>query len=208
MTAGDARPAVVVLAAGRGRRFGGQKLLAPLGGRPLVRHTVERLLGASVGEVIVVIGGRDAAPMRAALAGLSARAVELDAGEELMSDSLRAGLGALPADAPAVLVALGDQPTVAPRIVDALVGEWRRTGALIVAPSYDGERGNPVLFDRRVVPELAAVPGDAGAREVVARDSARVRLVPFPFAPPPDVDTPADFATLADELTRGNDPLG
>jgi hypothetical protein len=111
-------------------------------------------------------------------------------------------------DAPAVLVALGDQPTVGAVIVDALVDAWRRGGAAIVAPTYAGERGNPVLFDRQVIPELAALAEDAGARRLISRDPSRVRLVAFPFAPPPDVDTPADLARLAAELARASSAAG
>jgi molybdenum cofactor cytidylyltransferase len=64
---------------------------------------------------------------------------------------------------------------------------------MIVAPMYDGVRGNPVLFDRTVFGELLAVTGDQGAREVITRDPRRVVAVPFPFAMPADIDSLADL---------------
>jgi molybdenum cofactor cytidylyltransferase len=183
----------IVLAAGASRRFGSQKLLASVGGVPLVRRSVERLLEASLDEIVVVLGN-NAPAVGAALAGLRVRTITNAAYATGMSSSLRAGLEALRPTTEAALVALADQPGVGAEIVDALVERYRAERASIVAPVYGGGvRGNPVLFDRSVFDELRAVAGDEGGRSVVARDPARVALVEFSDEMPGDIDVLGDL---------------
>lgn len=183
----------IVLAAGTSRRFGSQKLLASVGGVPLVRRSVERLLEASLHEIVVVLGS-DATAVGAALAGLRVRTVTNAAYATGMGSSLRAGVEALRPATDAALVALGDQPGVGADIVDCLVERYRADGSPIVAPVYRGGlRGNPVLFDRSLFEELRAVTGDEGGRSVVARDPRRVALVEFAREMPGDVDVPEDL---------------
>ncbi|HEU4563500.1 MAG TPA: nucleotidyltransferase family protein [Gemmatimonadaceae bacterium] len=190
--------AAVVLAAGASTRFGSQKLLAPLGGAPLVRRTVERVLAAAgVGDVVVVVGHEGDA-VRDALAGLPVRVVASPDYRLGMSSSLHAGVRALAPGTAAALIALGDQPTVTPAIIDALITEWRHTERPIVAPVYAGTRGNPVLFAAPLFPELLAVHGDVGARDVIARSPTRVATVAFDFPMPRDVDGVGDLEGLRD----------
>ncbi|HET9983098.1 MAG TPA: nucleotidyltransferase family protein [Longimicrobiales bacterium] len=185
----------VLLAAGASRRFGSQKLLAPLDGVPLVRIAAEHLLAAPLLELVVVVG-REAAAVCAALAGLPVRFAPNRRWSAGLSGSLRVGMRAVAAGADAALVALGDQPAVTPEVVGRLVAAYRAGSAPIVAPDYAGVRGNPVVFDRSVFPELLRLRGDVGARRIVAADPARVERVRFEFPPPPDVDTPAEYARL------------
>jgi molybdenum cofactor cytidylyltransferase len=183
----------VVLAAGASRRFGSQKLLASVGGVPLVRRSVERLLEASLDEIVVVLGS-DATAVGAALAGLPVLMVTNPAYLAGMSTSLRAGLDALTPESEATVVALGDQPGVGGPIVNRLVERYVTERAPIVAPVYrGGVRGNPVLFDRSIFDELRAVTGDEGARLVIAKDPRRVLLVEFDVDMPRDVDVPRDL---------------
>ncbi len=183
----------IVLAAGASRRFGSQKLLAPIGGVPLVRRSVERLLETSLEEIVVVLGS-DATAVGDALAGLRVRAVRNVAYATGMGSSLRAGVDALGPAAEAALIALADQPGVGADIVDGLIARYRADRPAVVAPLYrGGVRGNPVLFDRSVFDELRAVAGDEGGRSVVARDPARVALVDFAREMPADVDVPGDL---------------
>jgi molybdenum cofactor cytidylyltransferase len=185
----------IVLAAGASTRFGAQKLLAPLGGVPLVRHAVERMWLSGVSEVVVVLGG-DAEAVRGALAGLDVRTVVNDRFAEGMSTSMHAGIRALREGTMAAVVALGDQPTVSPSLIAALITEHRRSGKPIVVPLYGARRGHPVLFAAEVFPELLEVAGDAGGRDVISRDPERVSLVRFGYPLPPDVDTKEDLARL------------
>jgi molybdenum cofactor cytidylyltransferase len=182
----------LVLAAGAARRFGAQKLVHPVGGVPLVRAAAERVVAAGPERTIVVVG-HDADAVRRALTGIAVTIVENPHPEQGLSSSLRAGLSAVPSSAVAVLVALGDQPLDHDEIIPALVARFGGDGAAIVAPRYRGVQGVPVLFARRVFPELAALTGDRGAKSVVERDPSRVAYVDFDFPMPADVDTPADL---------------
>jgi molybdenum cofactor cytidylyltransferase len=193
--AADGVIAGIVLAAGAARRFGSQKLLATIDGVPLARQSVEALLGASVDEVVVVVGS-DAQAVASSLAGLPVRIVTNAAYAGGMSTSLRAGLEALDRDCRAVVVALGDQPGAGGWVVDRLIERYRAAPAPIIAALYrGGVRGNPVLFDRALFDELRAVTGDEGGRAVVARDPSRVVLVEMEMDMPRDVDTPEDLSS-------------
>jgi molybdenum cofactor cytidylyltransferase len=176
--------------------MGRPKQLLDWDGRPLVRAAAEVALAARLDPLLVVVGGAQDA-VAAALAGLPLQLIanpEYVAGQ---STSLRAGIAALGQDADAVVVLLGDQPFVTAAIVERLVAEWRASEAAIVAPTYAGQRGNPVLFARPMFPELLAIQGDQGARGVLAADRARVRVVAFDDPRPlADIDTPDDYERL------------
>ncbi|HMH49077.1 MAG TPA: nucleotidyltransferase family protein [Candidatus Acidoferrum sp.] len=183
-----------MLAAGLARRMGGGKLLLVLGGKPIVRWSVEALR-PHVDDLVVVTGGGEDA-IRAALGGLGVRFVSNPHPEAGQGTSIASGASELGRETEAVIIALGDQPRVPPDVVPALLATWRRTGQAIVAPVYRGVHGTPVLFAADVFPELAALTGDAGARGVVAARPDRVARVTFDHPMPADVDTPEDFARL------------
>jgi molybdenum cofactor cytidylyltransferase len=186
----------IILAAGASTRMGRPKQLLDWGGRPLVRAVAEQALAAQLDRVLTVVGSAEGAVV-AALEGLPLRIVANPAYAEGQSSSLRAGIAALGPEVAAALILLGDQPFVTAAIVDRIVAAWRATGAPIVAPLYQGQRGNPVLFARAVFPELLAVTGDQGARALLAADPARVHLVPFDDPRPlADIDTPDDYQRL------------
>lgn len=195
------RIAGVVLAAGASRRFGSQKLLAPLGGKPLVRWAVEGMVAAPTSSTLVVVGGPDAEAVRSALAGLAVRFVVADEagaapeGPREMSGSLHAAVRALSGESPrAAVFALGDQPRVPAAAIAGVVHAFRASGAPIVVPVYrGGVRGHPVLFAANLFPELLHVRGDEGARGVIARDRSRVTEVPIDAPAPRDVDVPGDL---------------
>ena len=193
--------AALVLAAGAARRFGEQKLLAPVRGKALVRGTVEQVLASSVDRTLVVLG-RSADEVRGALTGLALDLVPNPRFHEGIGTSIAAGVGALDPAVQAALVVLGDQPIPA-EVIDRLVRAHRASGLDIVAPSYRGAHGNPVLFSSRFFGDLARLDGDRGARGIVERNLGRLLRVPFPYPPPPDVDTPEDLAAYASRMARG-----
>jgi molybdenum cofactor cytidylyltransferase len=188
--------AAIVLAAGASTRMGQQKLTLPMpDGRALVRVAVEQVLTAGLDDTVVVVG-RDADAVEAALVGLSIRTVVNPRYAEGQSTSLRVGLDALRPGTEAVVIALGDQPLPDPDVVRRLVTAFRETGRPIAVPVYRDGRGNPVLFGAGLFPELRAVTGDQGGRGVITSDSARVAEVPVAAPMPTDVDTPADYEAL------------
>jgi molybdenum cofactor cytidylyltransferase len=186
----------VILAAGSSSRLGRPKQLLPLGDRPVLAHTVANAVASSLDGLIVVLG-HEAATIQTQVDFGPARVVRNDTYREGQSTSLRAGLAALPPDTAAALFILGDQPLIGPAILDALIAAYRRTGAPIVMPTYDGQRGNPVLIARALLPELATITGDQGARGVIRAHAAEVHDVPIPGPPPTDdLDTQEDYDRL------------
>lgn len=162
------RVAAVVLAAGRGRRFGKQsKLLAPFRGRPLVRAAVDSAL-ASQASPVLVVGGHRGDAVEAALAGLPVQVVANPDYDLGMSSSLRVGLLALPEGIDGALVLLGDMPRVTAAHLDRLVAAFTAAGGeSVCVPTHGGRRGNPVLWPARYFPRLVAIEGDRGGRALL-----------------------------------------
>lgn len=157
--------AALVLAAGRGRRFGAEsKLTVPFRGRPLVRAAVETALASPARPVVVVSGHwRDA--LEAALDELAIRLVANPDPDLGLGSSLRLGLQALPAGIDGVVVMLGDMPLVTADHIARLIAAFeahQRTA--ICVPTCEGARGNPVLWPAWSFPRLAAIEGDRGGR--------------------------------------------
>jgi len=172
------RIAAIVLAAGRSTRFGpSNKLLADLDGAPVIRRTLTAVKQSGV-VAVTVVTGHMADEVRAALDGIEVAFTHNPAYRDGLSTSLRAGLAALPRDIDGVLVALGDMPGVTAADIDRLIaGLAPKEGRSIMVPTYQGKRGNPVLFATHLVPELAEVEGDAGAKHVIGRYSDEVTEV-------------------------------
>jgi molybdenum cofactor cytidylyltransferase len=188
--------AAIILAAGRSSRMGSHKLLLPLNGRPIVSWVVAAALASRADPVIVVLG-HEVKRVRAALPDGRLIAVLNPLYAEGMSTSLRAGLTALPAHTSGALILLGDQPLVTPAIINAMIEESVSAPDAIIVASYQGRRGNPVLFPRQYFAELEAITGDEGGRSVLARYSKHTRLVEIDDALVGlDVDTPAEYQAL------------
>ena len=109
-----------------------------------------------------------------------------------LSTSLKAGITAVPAEADGAIVTLGDMPQVTAKLIDRLIAAFDPArGALVVIPTIDGKRGNPVLWARRFFSDLLAVEGDIGARHLIAGYAEAVTEVPVEDAAAlTDVDTP------------------
>jgi molybdenum cofactor cytidylyltransferase len=183
----------VVLAAGAGSRFGGGKLLAPIAGRPVLQHVLDALATAGVGEVVVVLG-RDAAEIEAAISWHGERRVVNPDPTRGLASSLQVGFEAVGRDAAAVLVALGDQPLVSVDAIRALLDTPARRGRPIVVPAYADERArNPVLLRRPAFGLVKDAAGDRGLGPVLAAHPELVTEITVEGANP-DVDTPDDLA--------------
>jgi molybdenum cofactor cytidylyltransferase len=199
----DGRPiAAVVLAAGRSTRMGGSnKLLAEIGGRPLVRIAAEEAL-ASRAKPVIVVTGHERERVEGALAGLPVRFVHNPDFAQGLGTSLRAGITVVPAEADGAIVCLGDMPQVDAALIDRLISAFDpEKGALAVVPTIDGRRGNPVLWSRRFFPDLMAIEGDVGARNLIGRYGEAVVEVPLAGkAALIDVDTPEALRGVKAEI--------
>lgn len=185
----------LLLAAGRSTRFGGDKLLALLHGRPVLFWSAAAL--APEVDALFLVVPPDSAPRIAALDGIPAVVVEHAGRDDGLASSIRAGITALPADVEAVVIALADQPLVAPEVVRRLRQRWHDGGVTAVAPHYRDGRGHPVLFGRAAFGPLAAIEGDTGARALLDSLGDAVALVAVDSPRPSDVDTPDALQALA-----------
>jgi molybdenum cofactor cytidylyltransferase len=185
--------AAIVLAAGRSRRMGTQKLLLPWGDRPLIAHVVDQLLLSPVDRVLVVTG-QDNQRIAQALAG---RDVDLiinpDPASEML-DSVRCGLRAAPAQATAALVTLGDQPEITPELVARVVRAWHTSRRGIVVPTYQGRRGHPLLVSMDYARLILSAFDDCGLRGLLAAHPDDIQEADFPNAGVlEDIDGPEDY---------------
>jgi molybdenum cofactor cytidylyltransferase len=196
--------AAVVLAAGRSSRMGGpNKLLAEIGGRPLVRIVVEAAL-ASPARPVVVVTGHERERVEAALSDLPVTVVHNPDFSEGLGTSLKAGIVALPAQVDGAVVCLGDMPQVDAALIERLLGAIDPDkGALVAVPTIEGKRGNPVVWSRRFFPDLMTVDGDVGARHLIGRYGEAVVEVPVSDnAILADIDTPQALEALKAELEK------
>jgi molybdenum cofactor cytidylyltransferase len=193
--------AAVVLAAGRSSRFraaGGAeetKLVATLGGKPVVRHVVEAALTSRARPVIVVVGHARGA-VEAALADCPTTIVFNPDHAAGLASSLRTGLTAVPTDVGGALMLLGDMPRVEATLIDALIDAFETwPNARAVAPVHGGRRGNPVLLSRTLFERAGALEGDEGARRLLATlpEGDIVEIAAAGTGVAFDVDTPSDL---------------
>jgi molybdenum cofactor cytidylyltransferase len=189
--------AAVILAAGRGTRFGVEpKLLAQLDGKPLVRHVAEAAAGSSARPVLAVAGHR-AGEVESHLAGLPLTIVRNPDYAQGLSTSLKAGFLALPGSAPGAIVLLGDMPRVSAALIDALCAAWAEAGApAALVPVFRGRRGNPAVLSATLRPAIMDLSGDAGAGPILRGREDVVEWATDDPAVVQDVDTPEALGAL------------
>lgn len=168
-----AAPAIsaLVLAAGRSTRMGVEnKLLRKIGVNPMVRQTVETALASGVEDVIVVTGHQTNEVMES-LKGLKVRFVENPNFTEGLSTSLKAGARALPVGCDGAIIMLGDMPLVSTEVLTRLIAAFDPVeGRSICVPTYDGKRGNPILWGAQFFPDFQALTGDIGAKHLLSEN--------------------------------------
>jgi molybdenum cofactor cytidylyltransferase len=185
----------LLLAAGRSARFGGDKLLAPLHGQPVLFWSAAAI--ATEVDALYVVVPADAPARVAAIGGIRAVIVEHGGRDAGMASSIGVGVAALAAEVEAVVIALADQPLVAPEVIRQLRARWREGGVAAVVPRYHDGRGNPVLFGRSCFDALGALTGDTGARSLLHALGGTVAVIPIDSTAPLDVDTPDALRRLA-----------
>lgn len=199
----------LVLAAGRGRRFGGgSKLLAEVDGRPVLRHVVEAALGSRLDPVIVVLGAGAEAGLRA-MEGLDdprLRVVFNPAWASGKASSFQVGLREVPVDAPGVVALLGDMPRVKPWLIDRVLSEFELSGRFCF-PVYAGpagpEKGQPTAYPRELFGEIGNLVGDDTAMAAVRRHWSEAVKIPLEdSSSQADIDTAQDLELLKPEQGR------
>lgn len=181
--------AAVVLAAGASRRLGQPKQLVELAGEALLRRAVRMALEAGCRPVVAVVPPEHTR-LAAVLEGLEVQlCVNPDAAEG-MGASIRAGVGALPDSADAVLLLTVDQVAVDTALLRRLLAAYP-TGEGALASAYEDQVGIPAVFPVRLFPALRRCKGDKGARDLLKG----ARTLAFPRGGE-DLDTPEDLARL------------
>ena len=185
----------VVLAAGGASRFGSPKQQAALDGRPLLQHAVDAVLDVPAIDPVVVVLGASAEQVRKAVSLRAARAVICRDWAEGMAASLRCGVEAVDADW--VIITLGDQPRVTSQVIAAVAdgAASAPAGVQAVRATYDGVPGHPVALSRAMLPGVAKLRGDVGARELLGSASVRT-FEAGRLCDPVDVDTPEELEGL------------
>lgn len=187
--------AAVVLAAGASSRLGQPKQLVTLAGRPALAHTLDALRSSAVGRIVLVLG-HAADAITAAIDTTGVTIVRNEQYADGQSTSVQAGVRALDDDVGAALMVVGDQPMLAPGVVNAIVRAYEETGGPFIVPVYEGEWGNPVLVARATWPLLDSLKGDTGARPILRKHMDMVLEVPVEGSLPDDIDTPEDYERI------------
>ncbi len=184
----------ILLAAGKAERMGKPKLFLPLGGKPVLQWVLESVLATRVREVICVV--RDLAAVRANVSVADDRLVWLvnDRADSGQSSSVITGLWGVDGTSEGALFVVGDQPLLSSALLEAVIQRFESVSAPIVAPSFQGEIRNPVIFRRNLFPELLQLDGDRGGKAVIEKHREEVELIYWndevPFL---DIDDQNDY---------------
>jgi CTP:molybdopterin cytidylyltransferase MocA/SAM-dependent methyltransferase len=189
----------LVLAAGDGARFGGGKLLARVGGKPVLQHVLDAMAASGLGDVIVVLG-RDATEVEPVIGWRTEQRLINQDPSQGLSSSLRIGMASVGPDVSDVVVVLGDQPMLSSSVIRSLMSAPPDPARPIVVPTYDHEGGrNPVLIRRPAFGLVDEAAGDRGLGPVIAAHPDLVQVVPV-AGDNPDIDTAADLAMVAEAM--------
>lgn len=194
---------IILLAAGSSRRFGeDDKLLATVGGTPLVRVVAETLLKSAAREVVVVTG-QNVDAIREALGGLAVKFVDNPQHADGIGTSIAAGIRGLDSRASGAMIVPADMPQLSVALVGALLGVFADGGSrrVVYPATPEGEQRNPVIWPRKYFAELARLSGDKGGKELLSRPAIECDVVVVDDADVFfDIDTPEDLANLQRDI--------
>ena len=163
----------IILAAGQSRRMGSNKLIALFRGKPMVTHVADAVNAAGLPGIVVL--GHAGQDVRRALAGHELGFVTAADHAEGMARSIAAGIAVAPPEWHAAIICLGDMPLISSELLRKMA-EAASPSAILI-PSFEGRRGNPVLWGRDHFPELSKLHGDVGARALFQRLEAYIETL-------------------------------
>lgn len=171
----------------------------------MLETTLAMVQRSAVDEIVLVLGA-SAETIRSRLAVQDVTVIVNQAYAQGMAGSLQAGISALSPRIQAALIILADQPFVRSQTLDHLIAEYRRARSRILIPTYQGHRGNPVLVDRRLFPQIMELQGDVGCRAIFTRHPQAVQIVEVKDEGILlDIDQQEDYQRLKDSIpARGS----
>ena len=163
----------ILLAAGQSKRMNGEnKLTKEIQGIPLIKHSVKNILASSIDELIVVLGYQKEIIEKLIDKNEKIKFVFNKNFESGMASSIKTGLNNLSEKTEAFFICLGDMPTVNPNIYNQLIKS--KDNKEIIVPTYKGQQGNPVLFDKSMKEKVLDIRGDVGAKKILGLNKATV----------------------------------
>lgn len=189
----------LVLAAGSSKRLAQPKQLLPYRGTTLLGWVVAQAEASpALDEVLVILGHASDSILASVTLGRARPVLNPEFGEGCAA-SYRTGLAAADPRTEGVMILLSDQPGVDAEAIGRVAAAWRTSsdGRIVIA-SYQGVSGHPLLFDRQLFPDLAALRGDKAAWKLVDQHPEWVRTVEIGRPLPRDVDTWADYNALSE----------
>ena len=168
----------ILLGAGESKRMGKNKLLLPWGKKTIFEHCLQTLLRSEVKEVIIVINDR----LKEFIRPIHAQKIKVVINPHYkrgMSTSIRRGVQAIAPGSEGVLIALGDQPFIKTRTINAMIKAFAQGRKGILIPSFRGKRGNPVIFHRRFRRELLELKGDVGGKSIIENHPGEILDIPL-----------------------------
>ncbi len=195
-SAADPGVSCVVLAAGESRRMGSNKLMLDINGVSMLESTLQNICDAGIEDIIVVV--QPGSSWSRLLKKNKYKIVENHNYKSGMAESVKVGLNSVEKSSQGVIFALADQPLIPSKTYRELIYYYSKNFDLITCPLYRGQRGNPVLFDRRTWPLMQQLSGDRGGRVLLETlpDSKIGYFESDNEAVLLDIDTPGDYATL------------
>jgi molybdenum cofactor cytidylyltransferase len=183
----------ILLGAGKSKRMGVDKLSLPWGRKTVLEHCFETLLRSKVEEVVVVLNLRKKG-IKDLFLRPRVKIVMNPYSKKGMSTSIRRGLQMIHPYSQGILIALGDQPYLKARTINALIRAFCQRKEGIILPSFQGRMGHPVIFHQKYKKELLSLKGDVGGRSIIERHPEDVRRVPVKSAGVvKDIDTWQDY---------------
>jgi molybdenum cofactor cytidylyltransferase len=170
--------------------------LARWGKQTFIERVTDVALASRAVSVIIVLGA-EVEHSRAVLGDRPVQVVVNENWANGQSASVKAGLEVLPQNIGSVVFLLVDQPGITAEVIDSLIQRYQQNLALAVRPEYNGQPGNPVLFDQRLFAGLKNLSGDVGGRVVLKQYHKQVEFVPVNTpAILQDFDRPEDLAPI------------
>ena len=187
----------IILAAGAAQRMGRQKLLLDLKDKPVLQWVLEAALSSELDEVVCVVREANEIQKGISLKDDKLRWVTNEKASEGQNTSVIAGLKAINPQSEAALFLVGDQPLVKRDLIDGLIDLFRKTAALIVAPTFQGQTRNPVLFRKDLFQEFLKLTGDRGGGRLIEKYKDKTVFLEWKEeAPFLDVDRWEDYERL------------